>query len=462
MTAPGTLTITFADPGSTTAGCITWMGYADGSTPSAISFHENGAVETVTLEKVKIGQKIIDITIQFKAAVEEAMALLADGDTDSEKIEAKLNMSWQPFYTQVLGATNAYSNVEETQAVLLEQVAAAQAKTQPAAISNEQWAAFQAVLAAAEEAANTDIIKLDQVINSQEALKAALELVKVDVDEEPVVEDKLYAPKISVSATEANKGENVTVEITYPGLLEGVKLYYTLDGTTPNPSLNAESTIAYTGPFTITGDGGRNITITARAFYDGMDASSVDTQMVKFTLSTTGGSSGAADAESDWYSVDVYLWKASGDEASMGDVAFENNRLAWMKKNENGTYTIYVGTNPVSVSGYTSALQDIVGRGFNINIEKTESFTTNTKHDGVEHTFNYVSEFSFTVSNLEDIYAPVKISVPYTPMDGITMNVGGYIDARLRFDWSSLTAISGPLEANSASAKGATGILSER
>lgn len=248
MTAPGTLTITFADPGSTTAGCITWMGYADGSTPSAISFHENGAVETVTLEKVKIGQKIIDITIQFKAAVEEAMALLADGDTDSEKIEAKLNMSWQPFYTQVLGATNAYSNVEETQAVLLEQVAAAQAKTQPAAISNEQWAAFQAVLAAAEEAANTDIIKLDQVINSQEALKAALELVKVDVDEEPVVEDKLYAPKISVSATEANKGENVTVEITYPGLLEGVKLYYTLDGTTPNPSLNAESTIAYTGP----------------------------------------------------------------------------------------------------------------------------------------------------------------------------------------------------------------------
>ena len=124
----------------------------------------------------------------------------------------------------------------------------------------------------------------------------------------------------------------------------------------------------------------------------------------------------------------------------MGDVAFENNRQAWVQKNEDGKYTIYVGTNPVSVSNYTSAMQDIIGRGVNINIEERESFTTNKKHDGEEHTFDYVSLFSFVVDNLDDIYVPVKISVPYTPMDGITMNVGGYIDARLRFDWSSLTA----------------------
>lgn len=456
----GTLTITFADAGSTTAGCITWMGNADGTSPSSIQFYPSGALQSVSLENVKIGQKIIDITIQFKTAVEEAVALLVDDDT--EKIPAKLNMSsWETFYTSVLGETNAYSKVEETQAVLLAQVAAAQAKTKPTAISNEQWAAFQAVIAAAEEAATTEIIQTTQVNNSLNALQAALELVKVDVDDTPVVEDELYTPKISVSATEANKGENVTVEITYPGLLEGVELYYTLDGTIPNPN-NNPSTMLYTAPFTVTGDGGRNITITARAFYDGMNPSSVDTQMVKFTLSTTGGGSNIADEEeSDWYSVEVYLWKASGDEASMGDVAFENNRQAWVKKNSNGTYTIYVGTNPVSVSGYTSALQDIQGRGFTINVEKTESFTTNTKHDGVEHTFNYVSEFSFNVNNLEDIYAPVKISVPYTPMDGITMNVGGYIDARLRFDWSSLTAIDGPLESNNASAKGATDLLSE-
>ncbi len=63
-----------------------------------------------------------------------------------------------------------------------------------------------------------------------------------------------------------------------------------------------------------------------------MDASSVDTQTVKFTLNTTGGSNIADEEESEWYLVDVYLWKASGDEASMGDVAFENNRQAWVQK----------------------------------------------------------------------------------------------------------------------------------
>ncbi len=55
------------------------------------------------------------------------MALLVDDDT--EKIPAKLNMSsWKTFYTSVLGETNAYSKVEETQAVLLAQVEAAKAK----------------------------------------------------------------------------------------------------------------------------------------------------------------------------------------------------------------------------------------------------------------------------------------------------------------------------------------------
>ena len=41
------------------------------------------------------------------------------------------------------------------------------------------------------------------------------------------------------------------------------------------------------------------------------------------------------------------------------------------------------------------------------------------------------------------------------------MNVGGYIDARLRFDWSSLTATDSRPAANNTSAKGATDLLSE-
>ena len=106
----------------------------------------------------------------------------------------------------------------------------------------------------------------------------------------------------------------------------------------------------------------RNITITARAFYDGMDASSVDTQTVKFTLNTRGGSNIADEEESEWYLVDVYLWKASGDEASMGDVALKTTVRLGFRENEDGKYTIYVGTNPVSVSNYTSAMQDIIGR----------------------------------------------------------------------------------------------------
>ncbi len=71
------------------------------------------------------------------------------------------------------------------------------------------------MIAAAEEAATTEIIQTTQVNNSLNALEAALELVKVDIDDKPVVEEKLYAPKIEVSATEANKGEDITVTISY-------------------------------------------------------------------------------------------------------------------------------------------------------------------------------------------------------------------------------------------------------
>lgn len=171
--------------------------------------------------------------------------------------------------------------------------------------------------------------------------------------------------------------------------------------------------------------------------------------------SNNGGSSETIEDGKYW--MPIALWNANIDQESMGDSAFENNRQALVTVN-NGIATVEVASNPVAVSGYTSALKSIQSSDTTIKVLSKAPFTTNTKFDGKEHKFDYVSKFSFTTNYMEKEFLNVQISVPYTPMDGVMASAGGSLSARLKLNWDSMskTDDSATLNPDSSSANGSS------
>ena len=166
------------------------------------------------------------------------------------------------------------------------------------------------------------------------------------------------------------------------------------------------------------------------------------------SLGMTALSAGAADGAK---LVDIDLWNAVSDQASMGNVATANNPQALYNPEKN---TLQIATNPVSVSGYQSGIiaaqYDQTGSGSfaDVTTLSTTQVDTGTKNDGTNHTITCLSSFELTVpdyikkTGVE--FIPFKMSVPYTPMDAAVGT--GFLDARLRIDWgtaktSTLTAL---------------------
>ena len=141
--------------------------------------------------------------------------------------------------------------------------------------------------------------------------------------------------------------------------------------------------------------------------------------------------------------VEVDLWHATRNQASMGNVATDNNSKALYNPSEN---TLQVATNPVSVSGYQSAITkvqyDTTGNGSYKDVEvlSTGTVQTGDKYDGTDHAVTYVSSFEIelpdyiTGKGVE--YIPLHMMVPYTPMDEVVGE--GYLDSRLRIDWDQV------------------------
>jgi hypothetical protein len=145
------------------------------------------------------------------------------------------------------------------------------------------------------------------------------------------------------------------------------------------------------------------------------------------------GNTGSVDpSQNGKYYVTVNLWNASLNQASMGNVAFDHTALVITS---GGSSVIQIGTQPVEVSGYTTAITGIDGA----RTIKTGSFTTNTKFDGTAHTITYLKVFELTLSNVTETYLATQIQVPYTPMDVVTDMSNGYISARFKIDWSTVT-----------------------
>ena len=94
--------------------------------------------------------------------------------------------------------------------------------------------------------------------------------------------------------------------------------------------------------------------------------------------------------------VQIDLWHAAANKASMGNVATDNNKKALYNPEKN---TLQIATNPVSVSGYQSAITkvqyDQTGKGSytDAKILSTGTVETGTKNDGTNHTVTYISSF---------------------------------------------------------------------
>lgn len=174
-------------------------------------------------------------------------------------------------------------------------------------------------------------------------------------------------------------------------------------------------------------------------------------------LKSTNGGGSSETIEDGKYWMPIALWNANIDQESMGNSAFENNRQALVTVN-NGIATVEVASNPVAVSGYTSALKSIQSSDATIKVLSKAPFTTNTKFDGKEHKFDYVSKFSFTTNYMEKEFLNVQISVPDTPMDGVMASAGGSLSARLKLNWDSMskTDDSATLNPDSSSANGSS------
>lgn len=281
---------------------------------------------------------------------------------------------------------------------------------------------------------NAKLIEDNQEYNTESTSESLTEVTTNSSEEstEQTTEQETFVnpPKIKADKLEAKNNESVEIEI------EGDKdceIYYTLDGGVP--SVNANK---YSGKFTIT-ESNKTVVVNAIAVKGGK-ISPLDTVSIKFSSSTSGGGTESGDTIQDGkYWLEFNLWNSNIDQKSMGDAAFDNNRKALVTVS-GGRAKVEIATNPVVVSGYTSALKDISSSDVNINIDSKSNFTTNTRFDGKEHKFDYITKFSFELDELNKEFVNVSINVPYTPMDNISANEGGYISARLKFSWSSIEA----------------------
>lgn len=141
----------------------------------------------------------------------------------------------------------------------------------------------------------------------------------------------------------------------------------------------------------------------------------------------------------------IDIWNANVDQPSMGNISTDNNEYALYNAEEN---TLQIATNPVNVSGYQSGIEvmlyDLTGNQDYISVEalSTGTIETGTKNDGTNHTVEYLSSFEITIPDYltkEGVeYISIKMRVPHTPMDVVVGT--GYLDARLRIDWTNVTS----------------------
>ncbi len=163
------------------------------------------------------------------------------------------------------------------------------------------------------------------------------------------------------------------------------------------------------------------------------------------------------------YYVDIDLWKSDSNEASMGNVAFKNNDRALVTVSNGKVTDVEITTNPVDVSQYHSAIITFeLADGTNVSVLETGKVTTkpaNKEYDYIKRVKFKLPDSAQPTDAYEVTYVPVNFYVPDTPMDAA---VGETLTARIRFDWSTVSATNAEaLVADDSTAKGTSSITGE-
>ena len=191
------------------------------------------------------------------------------------------------------------------------------------------------------------------------------------------------------------------------------------------------------GTVTARVDGDMNVSVSFRAQSTGGNTGGSGSGSGGSGSGGSGGGSTPSDEfflEDGYYYVDVDLWKTAANEASMGNVAFNNNDRALIRVQNGKVTTVQLATNPVDVDQYHSAIIE-----FNIpdasDVQVLETGKVTTEPSGNE--YDYIQRIQFTMPDAgqpesEDsvTYIDVQFKVPDTPMDAA---VGETLDARLKF-----------------------------
>ncbi|WP_312044043.1 FN3 associated domain-containing protein [Anaerotignum sp.] len=272
-----------------------------------------------------------------------------------------------------------------------------------------------------------------------EAVTGDVVVVEKQVDS-PIIDGVLNA-----------KGDAMTITISLPSASEvqDADIYYFVSR---KDDIDVDKIVKnkYSGAFTISkseaaafGGIDGTVNVLAVAVKNGYMDSLVNVKKLTFNTSAidpTKPIEGAVDVTKDGkYWVYISLYKANDNELSMGNVAFENNSKALIVTS-GGKSVIQMGSNPVKIPPYYSALQEFqfknAGGTYQLATE-LETKEIKTTYNGVDYTFDYLKKFEFTLPSVTENYIDVKVKVPYTIMDSAVGDSA--IPARLKIDWSGIT-----------------------
>lgn len=178
-------------------------------------------------------------------------------------------------------------------------------------------------------------------------------------------------------------------------------------------------------------DSGRGSYSDARLKMDYSGVETVDDETSKKDESTKNNESAEEISETDTlkkiedgtYSADVYLWHATNDTESMAASAVAKRAIIVA---ENGNYVMHITTQPMTLGTITASLQEI-------KIQEADGNYTDAQVESKDSDGNPTG-FYFTLPSLDE-YLAVKVN-PHVAMMG-----NSDIDARLKVDYSTLTAV---------------------
>ncbi|MBR4015107.1 MAG: S-layer homology domain-containing protein [Anaerotignum sp.] len=259
--------------------------------------------------------------------------------------------------------------------------------------------------------------------------------------------EKSAAPSISPNGGTFTGSQSVTITAA-----SGADIFYTLDGTNPT-----ENSTKYTNVITLSD----TTTVKAIAVEENKTASDVASATFTKTSSSSGGGGGGGGGGGSTqnffltdgrYLVDVALWNASTDNASMGNSALTNNDKALVTVSNGKVTTVEIATNPVQVGTVHSAItamkyansQEVKDSNSLSNVNVLETGDITTSGHTTSGTYKYIKRASFTLpsaaqpTSASDVtYVAVNFTVPDTPMDEVVAGSGKGLEARLKLTWST-------------------------